>query len=243
MRKPEMILFDYGQTLIDERYFDGEKGTTAVMQYAVKNKYGKTPKQIQAEADKINEELGRFDPERRHLFQIEVSVYPFNAYLYEANGISLSISYGQAERIFWDAAAPGVVTPGIKEFLHFLEQQGIRTGVISNISFSGKALTERIDRMLPGHNFEFILASSEYVFRKPNKRIFELALEKAELGAEDVWYIGDQYECDLVGAGDAGLFPVWYTGAIESGEFQDKDVLAISNWDKLREKMQELFLR
>ncbi len=27
-------------------------------------------------------------------------------------------------------------------------------------------------------------------FRKPNKRIFDLALEKAELQPDEVWYIG-----------------------------------------------------
>lgn len=31
----------------------------------------------------------------------------------------------------------------------------------------------------------------------------------------DVWYIGDQYQCDIVGASAAGLFPVWYIWAID----------------------------
>ena len=36
MIKPKMILFDYGQTLINEVKFDGVKGTEAVLKYAVK---------------------------------------------------------------------------------------------------------------------------------------------------------------------------------------------------------------
>jgi len=40
MKKPKMILFDYGQTLINEEKFNGLEGTKAVMQYAVKNKHG-----------------------------------------------------------------------------------------------------------------------------------------------------------------------------------------------------------
>lgn len=31
-----MILFDYGQTLVNEKKFDGIAGTNAVLQYAVK---------------------------------------------------------------------------------------------------------------------------------------------------------------------------------------------------------------
>ncbi len=38
-----------------------------------------------------------------------------------------------------------------------------------------------------------------YMFRKPNRRIFDLALEKAGLNPEEVWYIGDDYECDVKG--------------------------------------------
>lgn len=31
MKKPKMILFDYGQTLVNEQLFDGVKGTEAVL--------------------------------------------------------------------------------------------------------------------------------------------------------------------------------------------------------------------
>ena len=31
MKKPKMIMFDYGQTLISETGYDPEKGTAAVM--------------------------------------------------------------------------------------------------------------------------------------------------------------------------------------------------------------------
>ena len=42
MTKPKMILFDYGQTLVNEATFDGVMGTDAVLQYATKNKYNRT---------------------------------------------------------------------------------------------------------------------------------------------------------------------------------------------------------
>ena len=226
MRRPKMILFDYGQTLADEGQFNGIKGTEAVLRHAARNRHGFTAAQVQAAADEINAELGRFDPARRHLFQVE-------AYLYESMGIELPLTAREIDRIFWDAAAPGTPTDGIQEFLAFLGEQGIRTGVISNIAFSGETVSERIRALLPGHTFEFIIASSEYMFRKPNRRIFHLALEKAGLGPEDVWYIGDNYECDVVGAREAGLFPVWYTGAAQEPVREEADVLTVSHWSRL----------
>ncbi len=71
MKRPKMILFDYGQTLVAEAPFDGVKGTEAVLQYCTENKYHLTAERIQQEANAINNELGRFDPARRHLFQVE----------------------------------------------------------------------------------------------------------------------------------------------------------------------------
>lgn len=114
---------------------------------------------------------------------------------------------------------------------------GIRTGVISNITYAGKVVEERISGLLPHNHFEFIIATSEYMYRKPNRRIFELALEKAELKPEEVWYIGDNYECDIVGAGNAGVFPIWYTGAIDMKQKDRGDVMKIRHWNELRELM------
>lgn len=239
MKTPKMILFDYGQTLVNERAFDGVKGTEAVLRYAVKNKYGKTAQEIQKAANRINRELGRFDPKKRHLFQIEVPNSMFTAYLYASQGVELSIGSEEVDRIFWDAASPGIPTEGIADFLKLLRQKNIRTGVISNISYCGKVVEERIRACLPEHEFEFILATSEYMYRKPNRRIFELALEKAELSAEDVWYIGDQYECDIVGAAGAGLFPVWYQGAMDLTWEPKEGVLTVQSWDELQEILEK----
>lgn len=63
MGSPKMILFDYGQTLVNERKFDGIRGTEAVLKYAIKNKYNRTAEEVQAAADTINHEIGRFDPD------------------------------------------------------------------------------------------------------------------------------------------------------------------------------------
>ena len=233
MIKPKMILFDYGQTLINEVKFDGDKGTEAVLKYAVKNKYNKTAEEVQDYANQLNKEIGRFDPEKRHLFQYEIPNHMFTRYLYESQGIEIDLSPEEIDNVFWDAAAPGIPTNGIEKFLAFLKQQDIRTAVISNISFSGNALIKRINDRIPDNDFEFILATSEYLYRKPNRHIFELALEKAELSPDEVWYVGDQYECDIVGAKNSGIFPVWYIGAIDM-KYEPKDgIITISEWDEL----------
>ncbi len=237
MKKPKMVLFDYGQTLVNEAMFDGVKGVREVLKYAEDNKYNLSAEQVQSEANTINNDLGRFDPMKRHLFQVEVPNHMFTTYLYESLGIKITLTSDEIDRVFWDAAAPGRPTDGIEEFLKYLKEQDIRTGVISNISYSGKIVEERINTLIPNNNFEFIIATSECMFRKPNKRIFDLALEKAGFNAEDVWYIGDQYECDIVGAKNAEIFAVWYLGSIDMPYTEKEDVFTVRSWKELMKKM------
>lgn len=239
MKIPKMVLFDYGQTLIAERKFNGVKGTEAVLRHAVKNKYHLTAEQVQAKANEIIRESGRFDPEKRHLFQIEIPNTMFTPYLYESQGIELALSNSEIDTVFWNAAAPGEPTEGIKDFLEYLKNKGIRTGVISNIAYNPSVVAEHINRLLPENAFEFIITSSNYMFRKPNKRIFDLALEKAELKPDEVWYIGDQYECDVKGSLNAGLLPVWYIGAIDLPYTEDKNILTVSDWNELKRIMEK----
>ena len=52
-----MILFDYGQTLANQKQFDGIAGTKAVMKYATKNKYNHTAEDVMAAVDAINMEI------------------------------------------------------------------------------------------------------------------------------------------------------------------------------------------
>ena len=237
MKIPKMILFDYGQTLITEQRFDGIQGTEAVLKYATRNKYNLTAEQIQERANELNKEFGRYDPGKKHLLQIEIPNTMFTPYLYDSLGIEIALSNAEIDTVFWDAAAPGAPAEGMENFLEYLKNKGIRTGVISNISYAQSAVAGRINRMLPGNSFEFIITSSNYIFRKPNRRIFDLALEKAGLNPDETWYIGDQYECDIKGALNAGIFPVWYIGAIDLPYKDDKNILTVKTWDNLMEIM------
>ena len=66
-----------------------------------------------------------------------------------------------------------------------------------------------------------------------------MALEKAELQPEDVWYIGDQYKCDVKGSLDAGMLPIWYIGAIDLPYTEDKNILTVTDWGKLKLLLEE----
>lgn len=233
--RPKMILFDYGETLITEAPFNGIAGEEALLRHAVYNPKGYSAQKIAALSEALFADMGK----RARANDIETHNQAFERLLYESLGIKLALTPLETEICFWESAAPGTPTEGIRGLLSALNNAGIRTGVISNISFSGDALAERINRLLPENRFEFILASSEYVYRKPQPILFKLALTKADLRADEVWYCGDNPLCDIDGAAGAGIYPVWYQGAGDhTADMPPKaEHLRIDRWNDLREKL------
>ncbi len=236
MKKPKVILFDYGQTLINELYYDGAKGYSAILEYAVSNPNNVTGAQLQYDVEKFNAELGRFDPATRHKRLHELPEFEINQYIFAMRGVEFDRDLRELETLFWDAASPCEPCRGIAKFLDYLNTEGIRTGVVSNLSFCSETLRQRLQAHIPNVHFDFVIASSDYVFRKPSPRIFEVALAKAGVSAEDAWFCGDQFKADIDGAMAAGLTPVWYK---EYLRYDSECVLTqgfeINNWSELRD--------
>ena len=210
MKKPKMIIFDYGHTLLYEPNHNPANGNRILYDRIKSNpnniSFEEYSRIVQELFTKLKSEKG---PE------IEIHEHQFLRMTHEYLGIELSVSIPEAERLNWYGISEGAKMPYVDEVLEFLDEQGIRTGVISNLIFSGEALRERLNRFLPDNKFEFVLASSEYIFAKPNRMMFDIALKKAGLKADEVWYCGDSIAADVVGAHNAGIFPVLYNGETE----------------------------
>lgn len=54
------------------------------------------------------------------------------------------------------------------------------------------------------------VSSEEAGVEKPDKKIFHMTLSKLCVPASDAIHIGDSYNKDIIGADNAGIFPVWY---------------------------------
>ena len=57
--------------------------------------------------------------------------------------------------------------------------------------------------------FEVVVISSRLGYRKPERRMFQNALDLMGLGSDEVVYVGDSWDRDMVGARDAGIRGVW----------------------------------
>ena len=206
MRKPEMIFFDYGHTLCYEPVQDYRAGWAAVLDHAVENPTGITAEGLHSLCmDTYARLYGQMRP-----LELETDGFKLDSLIYDCLGLKFDVTPEELEYIRWCATEPIYPMEGVEGFLKLCEELGIRTAVISNLSYSGDVLRRRIDETLPFHSFEFIVASSECVFRKPSEWIFRRALGIAGVEPGKCWFIGDDVRCDIEGAARAGIWPVWF---------------------------------
>jgi putative hydrolase of the HAD superfamily len=86
-----------------------------------------------------------------------------------------------------------------------LHAQGYRMGIISN--WEDWLETVLIKREIASY-FDPVVISGAVGYEKPDREIFELALERAGVAPTDAIHIGDNPEADVAGARAAGIIPV-----------------------------------
>ena len=243
MKYPKMIIFDYGHTLLYEPDWNSDRGNAELLKCATKNPNNCTVKDIAKGAELI---FGEHVTEVRKTGH-DISGQIANRTLYDYLGIEFSLSPVEMETVFWDNASAGAIMPGTDQLLDYLNDNGIRTAVISNLFWSSDALTQRLNRLLPNNKFEFVMTSSDYFVCKPNRILFDIALQKAGLSAEDVWYCGDNPQNDVEGAAQVGIYPIWYDNSIDkdyidrANEKQPQcDHLYIKEWYEMIDVLQKL---
>jgi len=92
--------------------------------------------------------------------------------------------------------------------LKALQAAGYKMAVISNASDDDDVQT-LVDNAGLRPYFDFVLSSAACGIRKPNPRIFELALQRWGFGPHQVAMVGDTLGADILGARNAGLYSVW----------------------------------
>jgi putative hydrolase of the HAD superfamily len=91
--------------------------------------------------------------------------------------------------------------------LEQLRRHGRKLGVITNGNTSWQQ--QKLDSLGITPLFDTVLISEAESLRKPDRAIFERALERLSVRAGDAMFIGDNPEADVAGSRTAGLVPVW----------------------------------
>ncbi len=105
--------------------------------------------------------------------------------------------FGQAER--WQPY------PDVMPTLSKLSEEGLKIGLVSNwdTRLNSLSIETGISKYL-----DFVISSANVGSMKPQPQIFEMALERAGVKADQALHVGDHYYADILGARSAGITPI-----------------------------------
>ena len=127
------------------------------------------------------------------------------------------------------------IEPDAISALQTLREQGYRLGIVSNTS-DDQNVQKLIDRWELRPYFETIITSAGCGIRKPDRRIFQLALNHFRVLPEQIVMVGDTLEADILGANQMGFYSVWITRRVqipEEGELAIQPQAVISTLNEI----------
>lgn len=229
MNKPKAVIFDFGGTILYSDIWDDINGNREILKLAKSNIFNYNEFDIQNRA----KQLADFYNAARNTTTLEIPIASFQRTLYDGMNITFDNNWEELELSFYKNATNYKTTHGIKKLLNHFETKNIRMGILSNFMFSSKTISHDLEKFGIKSYFDFVITSSEYGIRKPNKLLFEIAIKKMNLKPDEIWFVGDSINEDIIGSRNAGMFPVWYN--IKSiGDKNETGCLEINSWDKLK---------
>ncbi|MEN8264846.1 MAG: HAD family hydrolase [Nitrospirota bacterium] len=129
---------------------------------------------------------------------------------------------------------PPIVT-GIKEVLGELTKTHTLAVICNTGWHSGKTVRQLLEGYDFPKYFSHMTFSDEAEIAKPHKQIFEYTLDKIGFRTEDSAHIGDSEYSDIVGAKEAGMKAILFTGINDRYKDNNSADVMISTYDNLVE--------
>ena len=107
------------------------------------------------------------------------------------------------------------LTEEVQYTLQKLYDRGIVMYILSNSIFTGNSARKLLEDFQILHYFKKLYSSADYGVRKPSSKFYQVAvdgirLDLPELSTNDILYVGNDYETDVIGAASFGLDVAWY---------------------------------
>ena len=200
MKKYELLIFDADDTL-----FDYSKAEAAALEGVfIKNQLEYKPEKHLKAYQKFNSEVWK-EFEKGTINADNLKIERFKRLVNHLN-ISVDVEI-LSEDYLSKLAESAVLFTSVKEILSDLSKK-FKIGLITN----GLTKVQKNRLKLSGIEqfFDCVVISEEVGFQKPDRRIFDLMLEKTKIkDKQSVLMIGDNLLSDIMGAQNTGINTCW----------------------------------
>lgn len=203
------ILIDLGKTILTNEDFSFKRGLIAIYENF---DFIKIDTNLESYLKKADEYMYLYH--KRDITNIEI---PFKKYISLVLKSFNITSYDEdlVEYTFLKHAMIDNLMPNVLDFLNYIKSINIPIIIVSNSSLSKKALSNELKSMNILHYFTDLISSSDILYRKPSKEIFDYAFDEIKkyipnVNKSEIIYIGNDYKLDALGSFNAGLVSYFY---------------------------------
>lgn len=110
------------------------------------------------------------------------------------------------------------------DVLTCLEQlSNYRLGIITNGDLSQQSY--KLEKIGVRDYFDTIIAAGDVRVSKPDKRIFEIACQKAQVSPKNTYYIGDELKTDILSCNKVNMTGIWINRLKKIADRKDINII------------------
>ena len=146
---------------------------------------------------------GEMTMDEYHIYRIQEAARDLGVFLTDEQALNMQKEYKKNQQ----KLQMSDITINI---LELAKKNNVKLGVITNGPSEhqwAKIDALGVEKLIPRENI--IVSGDLGIINKPDVRIFDAMQEKLQLDTESLYYIGDSFENDIVGANNAGWKSIW----------------------------------
>jgi putative hydrolase of the HAD superfamily len=225
----DALLFDAGGTLIDLKPSKDEVFRKALDKHGFHVRMDEVAKAISDAERETDEALSKLDGVNEDPFWLMFDKHVLRGLGYDGNPEELSRTISVEFEESLNKVENWIAFPDARPLIEDLIDRRFRLGVVSNATELLRRVLNHLDL---AKYFETIVISAEVGVRKPDARIFEIAVKNMGTPPNRAIYIGDKLAVDVRGASKAGLNAILLD---RSGTYRNVNCLRVKSLSALRQ--------
>lgn len=227
------ILMDVGRTIVTNRIIDFKKGLKAVYDLDENKEKIDFTKYLE-----VNQALWKISYDVARKTCTEVPIDEYLQVLCEITGLNVNLEKKELEWFFQCNLIEEELIDGVTKFLEYVNSKNIPIIAVSNSCMTSYPISREFQEFGILKYFKEVISSADILIRKPRKEIFDYAYGKLlkidnSIQKQEVLFIGNDYNCDVVGSANAGLVPVWFNEKQEEAKENSFSFINVNSYSEL----------
>lgn len=133
------------------------------------------------------------------------------------------------------------IVPGTREMLQFVKDNEFKIGLVSDVAWGLPSYFPQRDMQFYhlDEYFDDLVFSTDVGLRKPNPKIFKIALSNIGARAECSYFVGNNLQADILGALNVGMITVLKESDFYTHDDEIVPHAKVSTWDQFEDLLRQ----